>query len=238
MKEETTNYPTIQTHFHDVPVNVIDVNGQRYISGEELGRCLGYANPAREVNKLFSRHRDELEPHSITVKLTINPEGGRPDRVYSPIGAHYLSMFAKTKLAKKVRRWLATLPEFTEKVMERAQEMVVKATQELDMALATGYKRGLTVNTLHEKYHITRQDLERFYWFRQRGLNQKETAYQLGITKDRARSLDAALRDLGLQMPGGIPENKRRKQMADFFQTAIMGRPNAGMPALPEVTHG
>lgn len=120
--EERQNPPPVKyAYFNDDRVKVFIVEKQNYITGEDLGKCLGFSDPQAAVRKLFSRNRDELAPHSLRVKLTRKPTSGHGQknsggnqtpmtRLYSEVGCYLVSMFAKTPKAKEVRLWLASLP--------------------------------------------------------------------------------------------------------------------------------
>lgn len=95
--------------FETMPVRIFKKDHQLFMTGEELGRCLGYSDPTISVSNIFNRHKDELEPHTLLIKLISNSQGA-PTRLYSEVGCYLVSMFARTSRAKAVRLWLATLP--------------------------------------------------------------------------------------------------------------------------------
>ena len=108
--EERQNPPPVKyAFFNDDRVKVFVIEKQHYITGADLGRCLGYADPLMSINMIFGRHKDELEPHQVVVSLTTTG-GLKKTRVYSEVGCYLVSMFAKTQKAKDVRLWLASLP--------------------------------------------------------------------------------------------------------------------------------
>ena len=103
-------HPVVQVEFAGVPVRVINIDGELYIPGEDIGRMLGYEEPGTAIRKIFNRRRDELELHSLPYQIGTGA-GKREARIYTETGAYLIAMFARTARAKDVRRWLARLPK-------------------------------------------------------------------------------------------------------------------------------
>lgn len=102
--------PVSTLDFNGVPVPLYEHEGQTWIAGPDLGRCLGYKNPSGAVLNIFNRHKDELDP--LSTHLILRGVGGktRTQRTYNEQGAYIVAMFATTDGAKDVRLWLAQLP--------------------------------------------------------------------------------------------------------------------------------
>lgn len=101
----------ITAEFFGHPVSIIDHAGKRWLTAEQVGRCLGYdeTNARTGIGKLYSRHADEFtEADTFVVKLTTNPLGGNPNtRIFSATGCIKLGFFANTAMAKQFRAWAA-----------------------------------------------------------------------------------------------------------------------------------
>ena len=121
--------------FQGMEVRVIYVDGVAYIPGEDIGKMLGYENPRDSVSTIFTREKDELEPHSVTIKLIATDGKRYSTRCYNRTGAYLISMFARTPKAREMRRWLATLPE-------KIQEFRSLTEQEMKRIAEEAYKRG------------------------------------------------------------------------------------------------
>ncbi len=97
------------TEFFGTPVRIIDHAGQRWLTAEEAGLCLGYnpANARQGILKIYERHADEFtEADTFVVKLTTNPQGGNPNtRIFSGTGCIKLGFFTNTARAKDFRHW-------------------------------------------------------------------------------------------------------------------------------------
>lgn len=100
--------------FHEVDVSIYEQQGQLWISGEDIGRCLSFSEPRKSIDKIYERHRNELELLSNVIKdpkLTSTDGKSYERRVYNEQGAYIIAMFARTETAKEVRAWLASLPK-------------------------------------------------------------------------------------------------------------------------------
>jgi len=89
-------------------INVEDNTNDLWFTAEEIGTALELADPRDAVNKIFQRHKDELDEHSQVCELMT--QGGQQNvRIFSEEGAYLISMFSKSEKAKEFRRWLAGL---------------------------------------------------------------------------------------------------------------------------------
>lgn len=93
--------------FHGISVSIIDHAGKRWLTAEQVGLCLGYAeaNARDGILKLHSRHWDEFtESDTCAVKLTAQGQM-REMRIFSDTGCHLLGFFSATPRAKEFRAW-------------------------------------------------------------------------------------------------------------------------------------
>lgn len=93
--------------FNGTELTVVEHQGQRWLTAEQVGSCLGYAagNARLGVMKLFERNADEFtETDTCVVKLTTQGQG-RDTRIFSPTGCNKLGFFANTPCAKAFRTW-------------------------------------------------------------------------------------------------------------------------------------
>ena len=95
--------------FNGRTLRVVDHEGKRWMTAEQIGLALGYdpANARKGVLKVYQRHADEFtDEDTFVVKLATNPQGGNPNnRLFSATGCNMLGMFANTSLAKEFRIW-------------------------------------------------------------------------------------------------------------------------------------
>lgn len=99
----------IPAEFLGTPLSIIERNGLKWLTAEQVGRCLGYAttNARKGINQIYNSHADEFGPtDTFVAELTTNPQGGNPNaRLFSGTGCHLLGMFAQTPRAKDFRAW-------------------------------------------------------------------------------------------------------------------------------------
>lgn len=99
---------SIPAEFHGTSLSIIDHAGQKWLTAEEVGRCLGYdpSNARKGVIKLFERHGDEFtEQDTFVVKLTSNARGNPTTRIFSATGCIKVGFFAQTNRAREFRTW-------------------------------------------------------------------------------------------------------------------------------------
>jgi transcriptional regulator len=116
--------------FDDVVFTPVDRDGQRFLTGPEIARALGYAREDA-VSGIYRRKADEFtEGMSQTVNLTVSQNGGqlqREVRIFSLRGAYLVGMFASTPPAKRFRRWVLDVLE------GKAQPSRAAAAQQADL---------------------------------------------------------------------------------------------------------
>lgn len=112
----------------------IEENGEILFTAEEVGRHLGYGNPAEAINRLYQRNKSELKHYAVSVKLTGTDGKSYERRAFSEEGVYILSMLARTNEAKKFRARVALL-------LRRLRRE--RAAQALELARQAGYAQGL-----------------------------------------------------------------------------------------------
>lgn len=97
----------IPAEFHGTPLNIIDRDGQKWLTSEEVGRCLGYApaNVRKGISKLYNAHADEFTPADKGVAELATPGGKQAVTIFSSTGCIKLGFFANTPRAKEFRAW-------------------------------------------------------------------------------------------------------------------------------------
>lgn len=115
-------------------LNFIEENGEILFTAEEVGRHLGYGNPAEAINRLYQRNQSELKHYAVSVKLTGTDGKSYERRAFSEEGVYILSMLARTNEAKKFRARVALL-------LRRLRRE--RAAQALELARQAGYAQGL-----------------------------------------------------------------------------------------------
>lgn len=103
-KPDTASAVTLR--FQDTEFNVIDLHGQTWLRGHQIGDALGYQNPRQDMQKLFDRNAVEFSDE-MTQVVELPTAGGRQQvRIFSLRGAHLLGMLARTAVAAAFRRWV------------------------------------------------------------------------------------------------------------------------------------
>lgn len=103
----------IRAEFFGTPVSILDHGGKRWLTAEEVGRCLGYsaADASQGIRKLYHRHEDEFtEADACRVNL-YRQDQRRELLIFSATGCIKLGFFAHTPTAKEFRAWAAVTLE-------------------------------------------------------------------------------------------------------------------------------
>lgn len=172
--------------FNPSQIAIIDHNGGKWLTAEQLGLALGYnpANARAGVNNLYNRHLDEFtEKDSCVIKLMTQGQT-RETRIFSHSGCNLLSFFANTPNAKAFRAWAK------EKLAEPDGFIAVdRETLQFNMTRA-----GL----LEQAYLKANPEMARLARYHNMGLNWDEKARLMGSSKDALRHHLKELDRLGI----------------------------------------
>lgn len=184
----------IMQQFNPSQIAIIDHNGGKWLTAEQLGLALGFSqsNARDGVGRLYRRHIDEFsEKDSVTVKLTATDGKAYETRIFSHSGCNLLSFFANTPNAKAFRAW--------------AKEKLAKPAA--DAAL---------LQQLQTAYLDSNPETAKVLRYHEMGLNQHEIGRLLGFSADTARTRLKKLAQLGLCDYAPDPKYRsRRLRLAD-----------------------
>ena len=92
--------------FNNRNIELIERDGQLYMTGSQIGEVLEYEDAAKAVHNIYTNHKDEFgEDMSCTLKTRVNGVN-RLSRVYNREGAWLIGMFARTPKAAEFRKWV------------------------------------------------------------------------------------------------------------------------------------
>lgn len=165
----------IPAEFQGVKLDIIDHQGKRWLTAEQIGLALGYseANASQGVRNLHNRHADEFSD-ADTCQLKLIWQGqGRDVRVFSDTGCILLGMFASTPRAKAFRLWaketLAGLQpaavatarpigrpavRVTRALERQVLELFVQGLSQKELARAAGVSLSAVNLLIHGKYRF------------------------------------------------------------------------------------
>jgi len=63
----TKNLPALFSESGEI--KFYEVNGEFCLTAEDIGKGLGYSDPANSIHNIYSRYKDELEQYSLSIKL-------------------------------------------------------------------------------------------------------------------------------------------------------------------------
>lgn len=151
------------TQFNGTAVSILDYNGKKWLTAQEVGLCLGYAeaNARTGITNLYNRHLDRFDENDTCAIKLIAQGQAREVRIFSTTGCVTLGWLANTKRAGEFQNW-------AKKVLAERMEGV--ATSPTAAPVPSG-RRGITRRT-------ERQVFELFV----AGLLQRQIAKELDIS--------------------------------------------------------
>ena len=186
MAEKTIN--ALQVFDNGTELNYIEKDGEILFTAEEVGRHLGYSDPAKAIGNLFNRNYNELKLYTSILKLRefnnstqiSSPNGVR---VFTEEGVYILSMLARTNEAKKFRARVALL------LRRLRQEAIKRATEHTRLITAS---RALALTPQ------TKTNMLKALRYRERGFTYREICKVMGLHQRAVGYLLKTARELGL----------------------------------------
>lgn len=167
----------------------IEKDGQILFSAEEIGKQLGYSNPAKSINILFNRNYQELLIYSVGIKLMSTDGKAYNKRHFTEEGVYILSMLANTEQARDFRRRVAELlktlrqnkaKEIENKAYADAKAFLMHQVSEIeDHAYTKGRRAGLREDNWRK--------MEKAVKLLRKGISLADAAKIIGCNPDTTR---------------------------------------------------
>lgn len=196
-----SNVSALAVFDNGTQINYLEKDGEILFTAEEIGRHLGYTNPAKSINKLFLAHHSELKLYAVGTKTVQTDGKAYETRAFSEEGVYILSMLARTNEAKRFRARVALLlrrirSEAQQRAVELARQAALEAAR-ADAAADRERHRG-TVRKVFDLSPSDRVRMRKILGYRKRGFSRAEIAKVMGMPSQTVnRSLGYA-RSLGL----------------------------------------
>ena len=88
-------------NFNDIECDIYSKDNEVFMTGEQLGKVLGYQYAREGINKIVSRNEYLKDKEfSAEVKMT-SPSGIQTTRVFTEDGIYEVTMLSKTETGKK-----------------------------------------------------------------------------------------------------------------------------------------
>ena len=118
-------------NFQGVSISVIDRLGRPWVTAQDAGRCLQYAQPDKAISKIYYRNKDKFkfdETMEIDLKVGVDEQEQLPQtggaalkkkahtrtqkvRIFSMRGLDRLAIYARTPIADKFHDWILDVIE-------------------------------------------------------------------------------------------------------------------------------
>lgn len=192
--------PVQVVEFDGQEVPVYEVEGEYFLTGEDLGRILGLAEPRTAVRKIYNRNKAELEMHARDTNLVSRDGRPRPTCLYNEVGAHLIAMFAQTPRAREVRQWLAALPRRLRRVQAMVQDKAEILPEVLERvrkeAVEEAANRLLELLARPVGQRLGIKHMLRILRLREQGLTQTEVGKLYGVSRDTVGNIEKELGEL------------------------------------------
>ena len=188
----------------------IEEKGEILFTAEEIGRQLGYGDPAKAIHSLFQRNQNELKHYATTLNLRVVDGKTREVRAFTEEGVYILSMLARTNTAKQFRARVALLlRRLRRERMEAALELAREAgyAQGRDEALglpAVREARAEGAAAMLELHPKRRETLKKALRYARMGLSSREIAKLMDANHRQIGHLLSLARKNGLLERKGV----------------------------------
>lgn len=143
--------------FHGQQLSIIDHDNRKWLTAEQVGQALGYAEgtTAIAINKLFRRHADEfIQGADVGETKLVSPGGMQATRIFSDTGCIKLGFFANTPRAKEFRTWASRVLAGRETAVSPAPTFDPVAFDQAGKALIGMVQTLLPQHSLRKAYQI------------------------------------------------------------------------------------
>ncbi len=129
-----------------------DPKGELWLTGETIGKALGYKNPRISINTIYNRNKALLKDFTTVINL-ITVTGPKDTTVFNEMGCNIIAMKSDTPLADQFVIWAAgIIKEYRHGNLTRQPKLTAPFLRELKKTLDP-----LSVNAyLHKTLKITR----------------------------------------------------------------------------------
>lgn len=188
----------------------IEEKGEILFTAEEIGRQLGYGDPAKAIHNLFQRNQNELKHYATTLNSRVVDGKTREIRAFTEEGVYILSMLARTNTAKQFRARVALLlRRLRRERMEAALELAREAgyAQGRDEALslpAVREARAEGAAAMLELHPKRRETLKKALRYARMGLSGREIAKLMDANHRQIGHLLSLARKNGLLEKKGV----------------------------------
>ncbi len=121
--------------FNGQNLTIVDLHGERWIPGEDIGRALEYSEPRIAVDKIFQRNDELFSEYSAVTKL-VTAGGTQETRVYNEEGVIAICLKSNQPKAIAFQRWaVRTLKAAMKGQLSQANSELVELQRKHILAL-------------------------------------------------------------------------------------------------------
>jgi len=212
---------TFTAENQDYNLEIIDKDGQRWVTSQQLGKALGQTNIRKLIKGLRNTKELQKDKHFCNVRLQKYGRGNPDNLVISYRGVIRVAMRSQGKRAIAFRDWAE---DVLYEVMVTGKYNVgaqAAATLPAIPGRAEILRQGINLSLQIAKIGLSENDIFRLCYFRKLGMTQKEAASLFNVSRDKIQAIELLLKEAGIEFDN-IPGNKRKKEMKIFFDNMTM----------------
>lgn len=103
------NDALVQKDFNNHAINMIQHEGDLWMTMADIGACLEYNDPQKAIQNLYKKHEEELASYSCTLRTRVQggsaPSQNRMVRLFNEEGVMILTMLSRQPKAREFRSW-------------------------------------------------------------------------------------------------------------------------------------
>ena len=199
-------------HKKEYQMTIIDHDGEKWITSQQLGEALGNRNIRDLIQGLKESKEIKEDIHYRRVALQKKTRGNPMTLVLSWRGVIRVAMKSKGSRSREFRDWAE---DVLYEVMMTGKYDIRDQTKQLSWS--DGARWGFIIRDKLLKIGMDDSDFYRLYNFRKMGWTQREVAKVMGLTRDKVQGIEKILKELGLEFTP-VQGQQRKKIMKEEFQ--------------------
>lgn len=111
--------------FNEIECNIYSKDNEMFMTGEQLGKVLGYSEPRIAISKITNRNEYLKDKEFSAVTKMVTPSGTQETRVFTEDGIYEVTMLSKTETGKKFRKVVRGII----KSLRKGENKLIKTTE-------------------------------------------------------------------------------------------------------------
>ena len=229
------NVVKFDAHGKEYHLSVMDHDGQKWVTAQQVGEALGNKNVKKLIYGLQEAGEIVVEKHLRNVTLLQPGDTQRRSRILlSYRGVIRVAMRSQGTRAKEFRDWAEDVLYQVMMTGSYGIPEVAESRETLEEAMKNCVRRGFALSEALK--NLAHDTVAKIIHFRRLGLTQRETGAALGMDRCKVQQIEKTLRGVGIVFEG-VKVNKRdkeiRERLIDNLIPEAVARVTGGREARP-----